>query len=107
MPASILFAPGQSSVSFTITSLYDNLLEGLETISLVFPLVDPCGNITPLILDLFIQDIPPLTVQINATTINCPGENVVLSTSISGGLAPFPIYGIPELRHLRLISLLQ
>ncbi len=89
VPASIVFAPGQSSVSFTLTALYDNLTEGLETISLVFPLVDPCGNITPLILDLFIQDIPPLTVQINATTINCPGENVVLSTSISGGLAPF------------------
>ena len=89
VPASILFAPGQSSVSFTITSLYDNLLEGLETISLVFPLVDPCGNITPLILDLFIQDIPPLTVQINATTINCPGDNVILTTNISGGLAPF------------------
>lgn len=89
VPASILFAPGQSSVSFTLTALYDNLTEGLETISLVFPLVDPCGNVTPLILDLFIQDIPPLTAQINATTINCPGENVVLSTSISGGLAPF------------------
>ena len=89
VPASILFAPGQSSVSFTLTALYDNLTEGLETISLVFPLVDPCGNVTPLILDLFIQDIPPLTVQINATTINCPGENVVLTTSISGGLAPF------------------
>ena len=89
VPANIIFAPGQSSVSFTITSLYDNLAEGLETISLVFPLVDPCGNVTPLILDLFIQDIPPLTVQINATTINCPGENVVVTTSISGGLAPF------------------
>jgi gliding motility-associated-like protein len=89
VPASITFVPGQSTVSFTITSLYDNLLEGLETISLVFPLVDPCGNITPLILDLLIQDIPPLTVQINATTINCPGENVVLTTNITGGLAPF------------------
>ena len=89
VPASILFAPGQSSVSFTLTALYDNLTEGLETISLVFPLVDPCGNVTPLILDLFIQDIPLLTVQINATTINCPGENVVLTTSISGGLGPF------------------
>ena len=89
VPANIIFAPGQSSVSFTITSLYDNLAEGLETISLVFPLVDPCGNVTPLILDLFIQDIPPLTVQINTTTINCPGENVVVTTSISGGLAPF------------------
>jgi gliding motility-associated-like protein len=89
VPASILFAPGQSSVSFTITSLYDNLTEGLETISLVFPLIDPCGNVTPLILDLFIQDIPPLTVQINATTINCPGDNVVLTTNITGGLAPF------------------
>ena len=89
VPASITFAPGQGSVSFTLTALYDNLVEGLETISLIFPLVDPCGNVTPLILDLFIQDIPPLTVQINATTINCPGENVVLSTSISGGLGPF------------------
>ena len=89
VPASITFAPGQSSVSFTLTTLYDNLVEELETISLVFPLVDPCGNVTPLILDLFIQDIPPLTVQINATTINCPGENVVLSTSITGGLAPY------------------
>ena len=89
VPTSITFAPGQSTLSFTITSLYDNLVEGLETISLVFPLVDPCGNITPLILDLFIQDLPPLTVQINPTTINCPGDNVVLTTSITGGLAPY------------------
>jgi gliding motility-associated-like protein len=89
VPSSITFAPGQSTLSFTITSLYDNLVEGLETISLVFPLVDPCGNVTPLILDLFIQDIPPLIVQINATTINCPGENVILTTNITGGLAPY------------------
>ena len=89
VPSSITFAPGQNSVNFTITSIYDNLLEGLETISLAFPLVDPCGNITPLILDLFIQDIPLLTVQITSSTINCPGDNVVLSSNISGGLAPY------------------
>lgn len=89
VPSSITLAAGQSSISFTITTLFDNLTEGLETINLIFPILDPCGNANPLSVNLFIQDIQPLSVQLNNPTLNCPGDPVSLTASVSGGLAPF------------------
>jgi gliding motility-associated-like protein len=89
IPASINFAPGQSTVNFTVTTLIDNMPEGLETLTITFPIADPCGNITPLVIDLFIQDNSPIQVQISGNPINCPGDPVNLNTLVSGGVQPY------------------
>jgi gliding motility-associated-like protein len=89
VPASVTFSPGQTTVSFTINSLPDAIAEGLETLTLTFPIADPCGNITPLVLNLWIQDNQPLDLTLNAPPIACPGDPITISAQINGGLAPF------------------
>ena len=89
VPPSITFNPGQSQVSFIIEPLLDGLTEGQENIILDFPLSDPCGNITPVTIELFIQDLEEVDVEINNPEVGCPGENIVLTATASGGVPPY------------------
>lgn len=89
IPTSITFQPGQTTVSFTINSLTDALVEGLETLTLTFPITDPCGNVTPLVLDLWIQDNQPMQVELSTTAISCPGDPITINAQISGGVQPY------------------
>jgi gliding motility-associated-like protein len=89
IPATINFPPGQTTVSFNIQSLTDALVEGLETLTLTFPITDPCGNITPLVLDLWIQDNQPMQVTLSISPITCPGDPVTINSQISGGVQPY------------------
>ncbi|MCR9172405.1 MAG: choice-of-anchor L domain-containing protein [bacterium] len=89
IPNSVTFAAGQSSVSFTIDAFQDALVEGQESITIEFPITDPCGNVTPIILELAINDIEPVEVEIDGGTINCPGEQVTLTAVPSGGASPY------------------
>ena len=89
VPTSITFNAGQTTTTFTLNALFDNLTEGLENLVLTFPISDPCGNVTPLVVTLYIQDVPPLTVEINGATIACPGDPINLTTNVSGGVIPY------------------
>jgi gliding motility-associated-like protein len=89
LPTSVTFAPNQSSTSFTFSALADALAEGLETILLNFQLTDPCGNQTPLVLDLGIKDVDPVALTLNDTTVLCAGDDVTLISYPSGGVGPY------------------
>jgi gliding motility-associated-like protein len=89
IPNSVTFAAGQSSISFSLDAFQDALVEGQETITLEFPIMDPCGNVNPIVLDLIIQDIEPVDVTIQGETMDCPGESVTLTAVPSGGAAPY------------------
>ena len=89
IPSSVTFNTGDSQVSFTINVVLDGITEGQENIILDFPLSDPCGNITPVSIELFIQDIEEVSVEINNPEVGCPGENIVLTTEVSGGVPPY------------------
>lgn len=89
IPSSIFFAAGQNEVNFTIDVVFDEIVEQDETITITLPIVDPCGNETPLELNLIIKDVPPFNVSINNPTILCQGDNITLSATVSGGLGPF------------------
>ncbi len=88
VPASVTFQAGQTTVSFNIQTAIDAQIEGLETLTLTFPIADPCGNITPLILDLFIQDNQPMEVTLSSNIIECPGDPVTINCSVLGGVQP-------------------
>jgi gliding motility-associated-like protein len=88
VPATVTFQPGQTTVSFTIQTAIDAQIEGLETLTLTFPIADPCGNITPLVLDLFIQDNQPMEVTLSSNTITCPGDAVTINCAVLGGVQP-------------------
>ena len=89
VPTSITFSPGQSNVTFNITTNPDALNENQETISLSFLLTDPCGNLTPQTITLTIQDVQPLNVSINDPLVPCPGDNITLVATVTGGIAPY------------------
>ncbi len=89
VPSSITLGSGQSNTSFTIDALFDGIPEGLETLTLTFQVTDPCGNITPIVINLFIQDVAPLDVTLNNPTITCPGDNINLTANVTGGLPTY------------------
>ena len=89
VPMAVTFLPGQSEITFDINTISDLLNENQESIVLSFLLTDPCGNLTPLDVSLTIQDVQPLTVSINNPIIPCPGDNITLLASVTGGLQPY------------------
>jgi gliding motility-associated-like protein len=89
IPATITFASGQSTTSFNFSALADALVEGLETLKLEFLMTDPCGNQTPIILNLGIDDLQPVTLNLNDTTVLCSGDEIIVPSFPSGGVGPY------------------
>ena len=89
IPNNITFNPGESTVSFTFNSSIDGLLEGLENILLTFALTDPCGNPTPETVEFFIEDVQPLQVTLNNPVVECPGDDILVSATVTGGITPY------------------
>ncbi len=85
IPASITFAPGQTSVSFTFDALFDGATEGSETVNLSFGISDPCGNVNNIPLQLKINDVQPVAVTAEANDVQCPGDNIVVQATATGG----------------------
>jgi len=105
IPNTINFAPGQSSVSFTIDAFADLLTEGQESIIIELPITDPCGNINPIVIELAIQDIEPVEVEIIGDPLECPGDEVQLTAVPSGGAAPYTyIWNTTETTESILVS---
>lgn len=89
LPNSITFPAGQTTVQFSLDAFADGLTEGLETLIIEFPITDPCGNITPLLVELAIDDIDPVTVTVESGDVLCPGDDLELIAIASGGVGPY------------------
>ena len=89
VPNSITFLAGQTTVTFTIDAFADLLIEGQESIILNFPISDPCGNVTPIVINLGISDVQPVGVTVANAAVICPGDNVTLTAIPSGGVPPY------------------
>ncbi len=89
IPNTITFNAGQTTTNFNFSALADVLPEGIETITLTFNLIDPCGNPSPLVLSLKINDLQPVVVTVNSENVVCPGNSVTLVATASGGVGPY------------------
>ncbi len=89
IPNSITFPAGVQQVQFSFDAFQDGLAEGQETVQLTFPIVDPCGNTNPIVLDLIISDVQPVDVEITGNSMLCPEDSVVLVANASGGGPPY------------------
>lgn len=89
IPSSVTFAANQSQIQFNFDAFSDAIAEGTETLSIEFLLTDPCGNQTPIVINLSIQDVQPVSVGINNPGIMCPGEEVTLTAEPQGGASPY------------------
>jgi gliding motility-associated-like protein len=85
IPISITLAPGQTATSFTIEAFADDLVEGIETILIDFGIPDPCGNNDFIRVKLAIDDVAPVQVTVPDVVVVCPGQEVTLFASPSGG----------------------
>lgn len=91
IPNSITFPAGVQTMTFDIDAFYDGVSEGQESIIITLPLLDPCGNPSPIELTLYINDVAPLEVEITGENLLCPGDDVNLIANITGGLDPYDI----------------
>lgn len=89
IPNSVTFAPGQTTITFSFDAFTDAIVEGTETIILNFPIIDPCGNINPIIIDLGIADVLPVSVSVESADVLCPGDNLELIAVATGGVGPY------------------
>lgn len=89
LPNSVTFPAGVSQIQFSFDAFEDGIPEGQETIILSFSITDPCGNVTPIVLNLSIQDTEPVEVEIIGDEITCPGDEVELFADASGGAPPY------------------
>jgi gliding motility-associated-like protein len=89
IPATVTFAPGQTSISFSFDAFADGLTEGQETIILNFPITDPCGNVNPITINLGIADILPVSVTVQSGDVLCPGDDLELLAVANGGVGPY------------------
>ncbi len=88
-PSELILPVGKDSVSFDITTLQDNIKEGLDSIiiDLMFP--DACGNTYAEKKVLYIKDIEPIKITMLDDTVYCEGEIVTLNPICTGGLEPY------------------
>ncbi|MDH4472115.1 MAG: choice-of-anchor L domain-containing protein [Fluviicola sp.] len=89
IPNSVTFAAGQTTVQFTLNAFSDALAEGIETLDMTFDVPDPCGNSNPLEVNLNINDLQPVAVTVESSTVLCPGQPIELIAAASGGVGPY------------------
>lgn len=89
IPSSVTFPANVSQVQFSFDAYEDGLVEGQESVILTFSVTDPCGNVNPIKIEIFIQDTDPVDVEIEGPVMNCPGETITLTANPSGGAPPY------------------
>lgn len=91
IPNAVTFAPGQTQIQFSLDAFADGVTEGLENLIFEFGLIDPCGNATPIFVELAIQDVEPLVVTVNDDEVVCAGDFATLTADTEGGVGPFDL----------------
>ncbi len=92
LPDSLIFAPGQDTVTLQVNAFDDGVLEGKEkgTIDIIYPDPSACGNWDTATTDFFIED--PDTVQLNTsadTSIGACTDSISIHASAKGGYGEY------------------
>lgn len=89
IPATVTFAPGQTTATFNFDIFEDGIAEGDETIIVEFNHPDPCGNDNFITVNLTIFDVDPLIVTIPEQTLHCAGDEAILVATVTGGVSQY------------------
>jgi gliding motility-associated-like protein len=82
---SVVFLPGQDSVTVTISPFNDGTAEPLESIFLVYQNTNCGGGLDS--IPIYIRDYVPLQMH-NQTYASCSGQPVTLDLGVTGGFSP-------------------
>lgn len=85
VPTSVTFAPGQSTVSFTIDALNNTALTGVVNLVMEFEIEDACGGLEYQTIELFIKPVDPVSITLDDQSLLCPGEEIELIPEATGG----------------------
>lgn len=86
MPDIITLLPGESTGTLNFETIADGISEGLETVTFSVD-VQAC-NSDSAEFTLYIDDTP-LELELETTTPFCPGDDVVLTANVTGGLPDY------------------
>lgn len=89
VPQTVTFAPGSETTTFQINALADGIDEPRENIIIHYSYIDNCGNLVEDEFELFIEDVNNLELELTGEEVTCPGEEVTIQSSITGGGEPY------------------
>lgn len=89
IPPSVTIPAGALFTEFNLVSLLDGLTEGTENVFFTFNYLDNCGEQRTQELELFIRDIEPMSFSLSSTQGTCPGDDINLSSVVTGGGEPY------------------
>jgi len=89
IPSSISFNQNQTSVTLNFDAINDGNQEPDETILLSFVTKDACNNDVIINVDFIIKDPEPIQVTVESGGVLCPGDDLEVIASITGGVGPF------------------
>lgn len=89
IPSAVTIPAGSLSADFNLLPIYDGIEEGTENVFFTFTYLDNCGEAQTQDLELFIRDIEPMQLSLSSTEISCPGDEAVLTSSVTGGGQPY------------------
>ncbi len=85
IPSIIVIPDGQDSVSFGLSAIDDGIAEGMEEIILTVTYVNICGDTSTSTASVPIVDYIPIALYSPDSALQCPGGEVELVTSATGG----------------------
>ncbi|MBL6668371.1 MAG: gliding motility-associated C-terminal domain-containing protein, partial [Crocinitomicaceae bacterium] len=89
LPDSIVFLPGQDSVTVNLLPIQDGINEPFESVTISVELINICGDTIVSEGIIYIGDGPILNITESDTTIVCANDSVSIFASASGGYAPY------------------
>ncbi|MBL8002178.1 MAG: choice-of-anchor L domain-containing protein [Flavobacteriales bacterium] len=85
LPTTINLPSGQTSVSFPVNPVEDNLAEGPESIVLTAMYVNACGDTSISVDSVLIVDHVPIVLQTEDLVLDCTQDSVLVTALASGG----------------------
>ena len=89
IPSSIIFLPGDDSLSFTLNPIQDGLNEGFESVIISVEIINACGDTIISQGTIWIGDGPIINVFESDTLVLCASDSIPIYASSSGGYSPY------------------
>ncbi len=100
---SLVYQAGQQSAFLTINAYQDNVVEGMDTITIT-TIGGACSSVVSTIT-MYIADVPPILANAgNDTTLHCAGDPALLHASATGGLPGYNYTWLNGLGNSRTIT---
>lgn len=89
IPSTVTIPAGALFTEIDLIPILDALSEGTENVFFTFNYLDNCGDQRSQTLELFIRDTEPMTIELTASEAFCPGEDIALTSTVTGGGQPY------------------